>query len=295
MPKPAPHATGGSVGGLAPIGERRGAIVAGALVCSTLLVVGYGSGIGVVPMGALTASAPTDAPTGQDGGDTTATTTLPDLGLDVPEAGFVGTDAPGGGGVGITTPGAGGLPGITTLPGISLPSVTLPSTPPGISVPPPVEVPPPAAVPPPSTTPPGATPPAECATLVSDLLGGLVGYLAGPAPDPVLVQHVSDALGLEALLGGSSGGLLDLGGVLGLGGVLDLPSTLGLDQVLGAVTGAVLPTITTTVGTMTGSAVELTPNLIPALRGILGVDLLATATTTADELLGLLGALLGGC
>lgn len=286
MPNPAPEASApGAAPGLAPISERRGAVVAGALVCTTLLVVGYGSGIGVVPLGPMTASGAPGAAGDGDGGGSTATTQLPDVGLDVPDAGFVTTNAPGGGGgIGITAPGGGGSVGIDGPGGV--PGIVVPGLPPGVTLPPPDTVPPPSTTPP-TTTPPGTTPPttppAECSSLVGGLLGGLTGYLAGPAPDPLLVQHVSDALGLESYLPGSTGGLLDLGG------------TLGVTDVLGELTTAVTATLATTVGTMTGSAVELTPNLIPGLRQLLGVDLVSTATVTADQLLGLLGTVLGSC
>jgi hypothetical protein len=250
-----------------PISERRGAVVAGALICAVLLVVGYGSGISVVPAdpGGLAGAGPDPGDGSSPGGRT-------DLSSAPPAGGTGGVSPPTASRPG--RPGGGSTPSSTIVQstravlGGRIPPSTLPpaTAPPGTT--------PPAAPPSPGTAPPGTAPPAECTSLVAALVQGLIGYLAGPDPDAALVQHVSDTLGLEQLV----------------------PDNSLLGSVTPLVDGAV-SALGTTLDPVTDAAAsgQPDPGLVPALRTLLGVDVTGVATVTGEQLLMRLAAVLVGC
>jgi hypothetical protein len=256
---PLPHAR--PVEHPVPLSGRRGALVAGALVCAVLLVVGYGSGVGIVPSD-LDLADGEPGPTGDGGRDRLRGPVEPVVQAVV--TGPTTTDRTGG--TTRTVVGGDGTTSSTTRPptiGMS-PSTTWPASPPGTTAPSP------------GTAPPPTDPPADCATLVDALLQGLDGYLAGADPDAAVVQRVSDVLGLGQLL----------------------PQDEGLlGSVVTPLRDATVAALGSTLQPNTGAVSDLTPDpdLVPELRTLLGVDVTGVSSVTEDDLTGLLDAVLRGC
>jgi hypothetical protein len=248
-----------------PIGERRGAVVAGALVCAVLLVVGYGSGVGVVPArpGDVVDGEPAPGEAGAEEGEPDGGPTAP--GRETGSTSLVNSSSPSRSGKATTSPNV-VQPARPVLSGTVPPSTTPPITPPGTT--------PPGTSPPPGPTPPPSDSPAECADLTGDLVQALTGYLAGPNPDAALVQRVSDVLGLGAMV----------------------PSDSLLGGVVTPVGGAV-STLGSTLDPNTDLTSALVPDagLVPGLRALLGVTATGPVTVTAQQLTAQLDAVSGGC
>lgn len=256
-----------------PISPRRGAVVAAALAGTALLVVGYGSGVGLVPatLGDLAAGSPQKPPVSAP--PATVPLVPPTVGLD--DTGRT-TRTPSL--VGPTTSRLGPTTVSPWLPGDSGgargPGIAPPSS--GLS----------PSIPPPPTTRPPTTPrpPAACRGLVDGLLGGLTTYLGGTALDLTLVRQVTAVLGLDRYL--ASGEPLTEQLLTPLTPVLDVvPSTL---DSLGLGLG---------LGLGSGAAAAADTRLVDDLRGLLGVgDVLQGVTTVTDATLrGLLDGVVGGC
>ena len=247
------------------ISARRGAVVTTALAGTVLLVVGYGSGIGVIPATSGDAEAAAAPP---------VTSTPPDVALPPPPA--VSVDS-------VDTVGTTHLS--TDLPAVQLsgPGIVYPWLPDGPTRPGPQPLPRPPSSPPvtpPSPATPPVTPPSPdaCSDLVGALLDGLTAYLGSPVVDVDLVRQVSDLLGLERYL--ASGRPLTEQLVAPLAPVLDVvPSVLG-----GLGLGA--------------GPVRSDAALLQGLRALLEVPAVAVgavADVTDATLRSLLDAVVGGC
>ncbi len=270
MPPPS-----GALGDIAgpTISPRRGAVVAMALAGTVLLVVGYGSGIGIVPSasgGTTAAAAPPAGPTATTSppGLTLPPVTPPDVSL---------------GNTGLTSvsPPSLGLPdGLLGPPTVS---PWLPGQPgqPGRTTTPPSTAPPSTA--PPTSRPPATRPPAGCTGLVDDLLAGLTSYLGlGDGNiDMGLVRQVNAVLGLDRYLG--------------RGKPLTEQLTAPMTPVLDAVPAVTDLLGLSVLGLGSGAAPTDDATLLGGLRSLLGVDLGAVTRVTGTALQGLLDAVVGGC
>jgi hypothetical protein len=251
------------------ISQRRGNVVAAALAGTVLLVVGYGSGIGLVP------ATSGDLAAGPDPGPVTPPSSA-EL-QQVPPT------------IDLTDPGQRTRTPTLDLPSIRLPGPTtvypwLPDRRGGPTDTPPTTGSPSPSITTPTTRPPTTTPPpAGCSGLVDGLLGGLTTYLGGANLDVTLLRQVSAVLGLDRYL--ASGKPLTEQLVAPLTPVLDVvPSvldSLGLGLGLG----------------LGGGAAADDAQLVDGLRTLLDVGgVVSTVTTvTGLALRGLLDGVVGGC